>query len=183
MESICQCKFSDLMNNELIGENVFFPNTFGEITDLISSSNIMVLKCYKNVFKKKFILKGTGGFIILSIIILEIIFAFFFIINDMNKIIKYVYNLTEYFLLYNSFKSQNPDFFKNSNLFKENSKTKSPPKKINNSAEKLIYNRNKKKNITKKNINNNSKSLNCLKNEVLLINQKNSSVNSKSTKK
>ena len=183
MESICQCKFSDLMNNELIGDNVFFQNTFGEITDLISSSNIMVLKCYKNVFKKKFILKGTGGFIILSIIILEIIFAFFFIINDMNKIIKYLYNLTEYFLLYNSFKSQNPNVFKKSNLFEENSKMKSPPKKINNAGEKLIYNRNKKKNITKKNVNNNSKSLNSLKNEVLLINQKNSSLTSKSTKK
>ena len=79
MESICECIFNDIINNELIEGNIIIENAFGEITDLITSSNLLVLKCYKNVFNIENIKKGIGGFIIISILILEIIFSLIFI--------------------------------------------------------------------------------------------------------
>jgi len=100
MESICECKFSSLMNNQLIEENILISNAIEEIFDLLRSSNLLVLKCYKDVFKKEYIIKGYGGFIILSITILEIIFSLIFIFKDMAIIRRFLYNLTEYFLIF-----------------------------------------------------------------------------------
>ena len=107
MESICECKFSSIINNDFIEDNVLLSNAIGEISDILSSSNLIVLKCYKDVFKKEYILKGTGGFIILTIIILEIIFILVFIFYDMVNIRKYLYNLSEYYILLISDKQNN----------------------------------------------------------------------------
>ena len=107
MESICECKFTSIINNDFIGDNVLLSNAIGEIADLLSSSNLIVLKCYKNVFKKEYILKGTGGFIILTIAILEIVFILIFIFYDMVNIRKYLYNLSEYYILLISDKQNN----------------------------------------------------------------------------
>jgi hypothetical protein len=107
MESICECKFTSIIKNDFIGDNVLLSNTIGEIADLLSSSNLIVLKCYKNVFKKEYILKGTGGFIILTIAILEIILILVFIFYDMVNIRKYLYNLSEYYILLISDKEKN----------------------------------------------------------------------------
>ena len=41
------------MNNELIGDNYLLSNTIGQIASLLSTSNLMVLKCYKNAFRKE----------------------------------------------------------------------------------------------------------------------------------
>ena len=124
MESICECKFNDIMNNELIEGNALIQSALGEVTDLLSSSNLLVLKCFEDVFKKEFILKGTGGFIVLSIMLFEIIFSFVFVLYDMPIILKYLYNLTEYFMLYNTNANM-----KNNNLIMPNQKVKAPPKK------------------------------------------------------
>ena len=127
MESICECKFTDMMHNQLIEGNALIEDTLGEITDIISSSNLMVLKCYKNAFRKENITKNSGGFIILSIFLFELVFALIFILYDMAKIRKYLYNLTEYFLIYNN--SINKNNNSNNNLFSDNKKLKAPPKK------------------------------------------------------
>ena len=123
MESICECKFKNLVNNEAIEGNALIQNTLGEVTDLLNSSNLLVLKCYKNTFKMRNILKGTGGFIILLILLFEIIFGLIFILYDMSIIRKYLYNLTEYFMSYINNLNKNKI---NSNI--ENKKI-NPPKK------------------------------------------------------
>ena len=107
MESICLCKFNDLIRNEFIEDNAILSNTLGEITEIISNSNLDVLKCYENVFKIKFIKKGYGGFIIFSIIFFEIILSLIFIFYDINMIRKYLYNLTNYYLYLISDKKKN----------------------------------------------------------------------------
>ena len=107
MESICTCKFNDILSNDLIEGNAFIQSALGGITDLVKSSNILVLKCYKNVFKKENIKKGVGGYFILSILFFQILFSLFFLINDMPRIRKYLYNLTEQFMEYISKKEQN----------------------------------------------------------------------------
>ena len=81
MESICQCKFSDIMSNELIEGNALIKGTVDEVMEMISSSNLLVLKCYKDVFKKEYFIKNTGGFIFLFIILCEIILLLIFLIS------------------------------------------------------------------------------------------------------
>ena len=71
MESICQCKINDIMSNEFISGNAIVESALGEIADIISSSNLLVLTCYKDVFTIDYIMKGTGGFIVIGIFVIE----------------------------------------------------------------------------------------------------------------
>ena len=102
IESICECKFSNFLNNKLIEENVFISNALEEITDFFSESNFLVLKCYKDIFNKENLLRNIGGFIIFGILLLEIIFAFVFIFFNNTKIRNFLYNLTNYYMTFNT---------------------------------------------------------------------------------
>ena len=171
MESICQCKFNDLIRNDLIEENAILSNTLGEITDILSNSNLNVLKCYKNVFKIKFIKKGYGGFIIIGIIFFEIILSLIFLFYDMNMIRKYLFNLSHYYIFYVSKKNNKNinNIIKNTRLLTGRDKPKNPPKKIlrrGKSQKNLKINiRLKTHSAHKKNLDSYSKSLSLQKSE------------------
>ena len=98
MESICECKFSSILNNEYIEGNVLIESSIKEITNIISNSNLDVLKCFKDVFKKEYIKKGIGGFIIITIFIFQIIFSIIFLIYNMDQIRRYIYFLSEQYI-------------------------------------------------------------------------------------
>ena len=87
------------MRNEYIEDNVLWSNTIGETFDLIRSSNLIILKCYKGVFKKENIVKSHGGYIIIGIVFFQLIFSLIFGFYDMNMIRKFLQNLTEYFMV------------------------------------------------------------------------------------
>ena len=40
----CNCKFNDIVNNNIVKENAVLDSVVGEIFDLINSSNILVVK-------------------------------------------------------------------------------------------------------------------------------------------
>ena len=44
LESICECKFNVLINNDIIDNNALLSNTIGEVIDILASSNLNVLK-------------------------------------------------------------------------------------------------------------------------------------------
>ena len=126
MESICQCQFRDIMSNELIEGNALISGALDEITDFLSNSNLNVLKCYKNVFRKEYFIKNIGGYIFLFIIVSEVILIIIFFIDGIPKIINYVNNLTENFIAFNDKKN----ILKNKNDNNEsNKKINYPPKK------------------------------------------------------
>lgn len=171
LESICQCKINDVMNNEFISGNALIKNALGEVVDLISSSNLLVLTCFKGVFTSDTIGKSVGGFIVIGILIFEIILVIILLVKDIKFIRKYLYNLTQYYLVYLSDKNVNNvnnAVEKVTSLITTNEKNykvtlKNPPKKkIKKSKLKeniLIY----PNNINK--IEENSKSVKLLKNE------------------
>ena len=133
MESICECKFNDLLRNDIIENNALLSNTIGEVTELIGDSNLNVLKCYKNAFNIKLVRKGIGAFIILGITFVEIILSLIFIFYDMNEIRKYLFNLTHYYIFLISEKNKGnkkriSNIIKNTRLLTAN--IKAPPKKI-----------------------------------------------------
>ena len=112
MESICECNINNLINNDLIEGNVFLEKTLGEITEILSNSNLDVLQCFNDVFNKKYFKKATGGFIILTIFIMQIFLSFLFLYYEMGNIMSYIYNQTENYI----------NFLESNNI-------KNPPKK------------------------------------------------------
>ena len=122
MESLCECKVNNLINNDLLNDDLF-GEAFGGIANLLSSSNILVLQCYKQVFVKKNIFKNVGSYIVFGITGVQIICSILFFSLDMVKIFKYIYNLTEVFIKYAKKKAKNKSFNIN------NSTESAPPKK------------------------------------------------------
>ena len=92
MTTTCDCKFNDITNNNIIKDNELLEGTVGEVLDLINSSNIMVFKCFKNMFKH--FSKSIGGWISLVLICAHIgmTLTFFFIGSPQVK--KYIFTLT-----------------------------------------------------------------------------------------
>ena len=170
MESICECKFNYILNNELVEGNALISNAIGDITDILSNSNLDVLKCFKDVFKKQNILKGTGGFIILGIFVIEIIFSLIFLFYDIIQIRNYLYNLSENYIYFIDKKYKDIKIKKN--FIEVNKKIKNPPK---------LKVKRKKKRKKKNNQNNNeinSKSYISQK-SIIILNHDKSNSNSK----
>ena len=152
MESICECTFNSILNIGLIEDNSLLEIDFGEITDILSNSNLDVLKCFQDVFKLKYIKKNFGGFIIITIFIIQLISSIIFLLCNMDQIMKYLYNISE---VYISLINKNKEII-----------MKEPPKKKYKA-------RSKKNNImTIKNEEKNIKGTSSLKSEALLKNTK-----------
>ncbi len=135
MESICQCKINDIMSNELISGNVIAENALGEIADIITNSNLLVLTCYKEVFTIDNIVKGTGGFIVIGILVIELIFTLIFLLIDMKFIRNYLFNMTQYYVIYLT--SKNEIFTRNTVSFLtsiDKLKSTLPHKKVTSST-------------------------------------------------
>ena len=69
MTALCKCKFNDIINNELIKDNVFINSITNEIVEIITQSNLEVLKCYKYIFIN--FQKSIGGFISFAAILFQ----------------------------------------------------------------------------------------------------------------
>ena len=128
IESICECKFNNIFSNDLVEGNALIGSALNSITDIISNSNLDVLKCYKDVFKAEYFTKNIGGFIILFIFVTEIGFSIYLFVNDMSKIIKYLYDLSENFINYME-KKKDPGT-RDALSITNKIKIKEPPKKI-----------------------------------------------------
>ena len=126
MESICECHFSSILNNEYIEGNVLIESSIEEITDIISNSNLDVLKCFKDVFKKEYIKKGIGEFIIITIFIFQIIFSIIFLTYNMDQIRRYIYFLSEQYINITNKQNKEKKLINNINEVK----IKEPPKKV-----------------------------------------------------
>ena len=96
MTATCNCKFNDIANNAIIKENAVLDNIAGEIFDLINSSNILVLKCGKYIFK--YFKRSIGGIITVSIIAANLILTYIFFIKQLPKITSYVSTITSRFI-------------------------------------------------------------------------------------
>jgi len=157
----CNCKFNDVTNNDLIHENAALEYLVGEIFDFINSSNIMVLKCYKYLFKH--FGNSKGGMIILILFMLNIFFALVFFFYELTKMKKYIFLLTENFT---SFLTKYPNL---ANFF--------PPKRtdIKNNKGKVLNFANEiddKKNKFERNKSNKTKTINPVSNSKQQLNSK-----------
>ena len=98
LEASCNCKFHDIGNNDLIKGNAFLENSIGEVFDIINSSNILVMKCFKYIFKH--FTQSIGGIISTIAISLHLLLTVSYFICGKSQIIKYVYGIYENFLAF-----------------------------------------------------------------------------------
>ena len=91
-----RCVFNDIVNNDLIKDNIFIEENINDIIDILSNSNLEVLKCYKYIFK--YMDKSIGGFIILISFLNCITFTIIFYLKDMSKLENYIIKITEKYL-------------------------------------------------------------------------------------
>ena len=160
MSAKCKCKFNDLANNNLLKENVLISSLVDEALELINSSNIAVLKCYKYFFK--YLMKRCGSYITLTLIIIHIIFSIIFCYSDLMKIKRYIFELTENYVSYIS-------------LNRNNNNINEPPSKKSKINQQIKSDKNKKeKSKNEKNDKNNKKNK---KNVVIHLNANNNKLN------
>ena len=103
MTSICDCSFVDIANSNIVKENVILDSVFGEAMDIINESNILVMKCYKYIFKH--FIRSVGGWLCLILLIAQIALTIIFYLYELIRLKRYVLNLTESYLTFIS-KSQ-----------------------------------------------------------------------------
>ncbi len=100
-KGICECKFNNLMNSmNVLEHNALYENSFGQIQNIISETNIEVVKCYKDLFYPKYIISNLGFYIFLLFLILQIILTIIYYRHSLFSFTKYVYDLTESFYYY-----------------------------------------------------------------------------------
>ena len=151
MKAECECKINNLMHNNDLVSNVFYKSQIGQIKEILSESNIEILKCGSNIFKYKNIFSYLGSIIILSLMLLQIIFTIMYFLLSIKPLKKYFFDILNTYLNYITKKGNFP-----------------PKKKV-----KILItgkNENKIKNITNKYIGNKTENLNCSK---VKINRKN----------
>ena len=104
----CKCIINNFLNNYSLINDFISDTILGDAIDLIRETNILVLKCYKDLFYSKYYIKNIGSYIIMSFIIIQIIITFIFLSCDLLSLKKYIYNLTDkYFIYINKTKNQN----------------------------------------------------------------------------
>ena len=96
MTASCDCKFNDIANSNLIQENAALESVVGEALDIINASNILVLKCYKYIFKR--FKESIGGMISIAAIAGHLTSVALYFLIGRNKIKTYIYNIYEHFL-------------------------------------------------------------------------------------
>ena len=100
MTSICKCKFKNLTELEFDIEDNIYKDVVNEVNKILSQVNLDVMKCYKDLFKYEYFIVNTGGFIMLVFIFIQIIAFANYYLSSSFLIKKYIYNVTENYLLY-----------------------------------------------------------------------------------
>ena len=111
MTSTCDCLFNDLSNSNIIKDNPLAESALGDVFDLINNSNILVFKCFKNIFTH--FSRSMGGWISLTLILGQIGLSLTFFLFQSTQVSKYLFNLTKNYIKLVTTKSLN-----------------SPPKKV-----------------------------------------------------
>ena len=167
MTAECNCKFNDITNNNAIKDNALLDSALGEVLDLVNSSNILVFKCIKNIFKH--FSRSIGGWISIGLIASHIGLTLIFAFIELSKIKTYMISLTKNFL---SFLSQLKvkQFPPKKNIKKNKSKVVHENKDIKIKKENISLYEGNSKIKNKNNIKNNN--INLKSNEYLIIDEK-----------
>ena len=135
--AICECFYIESKREENIKNKVMEQSQISFVEDIITRSNIYVIKCIDLVFKKNTIKKSYGSIIIVCLMLIELICIIFYSKNNIYSINKYILSLTNkyinYLLVINSNKIQIKNSLRNKTklISNENIVGKNAPPKQN----------------------------------------------------
>jgi hypothetical protein len=138
MRAICECKFNNIINNNLFINSAFYRSQVGQIQEILSETNIEIIKCFKEFIKYKYCISCIGGYIILAFIFIQISLTLFYSIKSNYPLRKYIFDITDNFLLYSS---KNP--ISEKTISEPNRKNKSKTHIINTAKYKKFQNNKK----------------------------------------
>ena len=98
MKAKCECIFINILSNELMDN--LSGGFLSEIMSILSSVNIEVLKCFKNLFDKKSFSRAVGGYFILCLFFMKMICIIIFLTSKLYSIKKHIFSLSDSFLVY-----------------------------------------------------------------------------------
>ena len=188
MMAICECKFKEMTDEENEGDENIYKEVVNEVNKILNQVNLAVLECYKDLFQYEFFISNTGGIIFLVLISIQIITLAVFYFSSLFLISKYIYNVTDNYVLYlnrSPMVNNNIINFTKKNNEQNNDKENNdnnPPKKTPSTKTdlyELYKNNNNKKSST--NINNKNKKNRTLKTQD--ENKNNKMLNSNHSKK
>ena len=107
LKAMCECKFSNLKKQNILEDNLMYQSAVGEITDLLSHTNIEIIKCYKDVFTYKFFISNIGGFIILFFISIQIIVLIIHLKKGLYSVKKFIFEITNKYISFISLQKDN----------------------------------------------------------------------------
>ena len=110
MKAKCECIFdTSFMGNDILMDN-FYGEAIAEVMDIISSLNIAVMQCIRQIFNKDEFLKCTCGFIIMGLFSGQLICVFTFLYDGLYDIRKFFFSLTSN---YDTYIKKNPVYLIN----------------------------------------------------------------------
>ena len=110
MTTICECKFNDLKSKGAFKDNIVVEYYLGDVINFIELSNIVVLKCFKYIFK--FFLKSYGSYITLFFLLINLFFSIFFFYHHLKILKIYVSQHTQNYLIYLPYQKSLDNFIK-----------------------------------------------------------------------
>ena len=144
-KAICSCgvKTEIPLINSIKFDKESLLNSFSDINNF---ANLQMMKCYKTVFQKKYILKNIGCFIYASLIILDIICLTYFILKDHKNFIKKIDKLK--IVISNITKKNNDELISSNSIRKKkNKKSKNNKNKDNPQKSSKHHNKNRKNKV------------------------------------
>ena len=147
-EAECECTFQDLLSksifqSELLGDNILVKETLQEIMEIIYNLNLEILACYKDIYNFNYFIKNVGGFIITGLILIQTICIIYFYTKAKYELVKYIYSLTETFIMFKS-KNSKPKNLSNPLKRKENKNNNLNKGQLKRESNNKIASRNKR---------------------------------------
>ena len=153
MTAICECKYKEMTDEDGEDDSNLYESAVNEVFNILHQINIEVMACYKDIFDYEHFISCTGGLIILGLIFVQFIACIIYYFIGFFRIKKYMYNMTENYLLYlNKSPMYKPYINRlNNTEEKKSQKENCPPKKNTHSDKETInifkIHSNKKQNI------------------------------------
>ena len=97
IKAICECSYSN-KDKDLLKDNALYQSQVGQLEEFISSTNIYVIKCYKNILNEKYFEKCIGGLVIFILLIIEIICTIKYCSNGLSSIKIYIFQLSNKYI-------------------------------------------------------------------------------------
>ena len=162
MKAECECKLSNLLSKGSLANNAFYKSQVGEIEEMLSQSNLEILKCGTELFKHRNISTYYGSFIILSFIASQIGLSLFYFLGSIAPLKKYLYDILNSFLFLKGKKGNDPPkkttpakqvkFVKTPKEEKKDKNIKKKGKRINTENLHVLNSSRKEKIVTRKDL-------------------------------